>query len=48
MKKEEEDKKLLKGICPKCGKDLEYDTEYELIYCNNCNFKISQRDMPKK
>lgn len=37
--------KLLKGICPECEKELDYIEEYHMIKCQECNFKMSKREM---
>jgi Zn ribbon nucleic-acid-binding protein len=41
--------KVQQGLCPKCeeqGKDgwLQYDKVGEVVYCNNCNWRIAETD----
>ena len=37
--------KLSKGICPKCGNDLDFIEEYLLIKCPKCGYQIPKREM---
>ena len=37
--------KLPKGICPKCGNDLDFIEEYLLIKCPKCGYQIPKREM---
>ncbi len=42
---DERTSKLRKGICIECDDNLDFNSEYEYAYCDECGYKIGVREL---